>query len=439
MKKITIIILSITCAFTACKKDDKSLFEQTPDQRLNQTLEAYQSQLSGAANGWKGLITVDSGKGNTYSFYFKFNPTNRVTMYADFDSATAVTPVESSYRIKALQQPSLIFDTYSYVHLLSDPNEAVNGGIRGAGLISDFEFAFESSTTDTIKLFGRFNGSRAVLIRATPEEATAYITGRLGSSLQFTNISKILNYWKRITIGGIDYEVIVNGSTRSISFNWLDASGNLRTYSTTFYYTINGVVLNSPLVNGSQTVTGFSNIVWNPTASTLSVSINNVSTTFTGAIRPLKTDLTAPRRWWQYAVDNGNDYWISANGFHVNGVDDAFGVRSLVSGGNIYYYLAYWPKYAANNDFFGPIFLNAARTGLTLVYGTAPAIPTFTTDGRAIFSQLTSYGTYPTTGPAALSRTQLYNSSGYYFVQTSPTSYDMVSALDAKTWITWEM
>ncbi len=442
MKKIIIIILSITCAFTACKKDDKFLFEQTPDQRLNQTLEAYQSQLSGAANGWKGLITVDSGKGNTYSFYFKFNASNRVTMYADFDSATAITAMESSYRIKALQQPSLIFDTYSYVHLLADPNPSVNGGPTGAGLISDFEFAFDSSTTDTIKLTGRFNGSKAVLIRATAQEATAYSTGRLGSSLLFNNISKILNYWKRITIGGIEYEVIVNTSTRTIGFNWLDASGNLRTFSTTFYFTINGIVLNSPLINGSQTVIGFNNIGWDATTSTLSVSVNNVSTTFTGAIRPLKTDLTAPQRWWQYAVDNGNDYWISINGFHVNGVDDAFGVRSLVSGANTYYYMIYWPKYQGSTvyDLFAPLFLNRTANQLTLAYGTAPKQPiTFTTDGRAIFSQYGNLGTYPTTGPAVLSRTQLYNSSGYYFVQTSPTSYDMVSALDAKAWITWEM
>jgi hypothetical protein len=438
MKKITILLLSITCAFTACKKDDKSLFDQSPDQRLNKTLEAYQSQLAGAANGWKGFITVDSGKGNTYSFYFKFNPSNRVTMYADFDSATAVTPMESSYRIKALQQPSLIFDTYSYVHLLADPNPSVNGGATGAGLGSDFEFAIESASTDTVKLTGRFNGSKAVLIRATAPEATAFNNRGLGNSLLFNNISRILTYWKRVTIGGVEYEVNFNGATRTISFNWLDASGNVRTFRTGYYYTINGVVLNNPLLSGNQTITGFNNIVWNPATSTLNVSVNNVSVTFTEAIKPLKTDLTAPKRWYDYAVNNANGYWISIDGFHANGVDDAFNINSLVSGANTYYFLIYWPKYAANNDFFGPIFLNAAQTNLTLVYGTAPAIPTFTSDGRAIFTQLGNYGTHPTTGPAGLSRNQLYSSSGYYFVQTSPTSYDMVSALDAKTWITWE-
>jgi len=38
---------------------------------------------------------------STYSFYFKFNNANRVVMLSDFDSLSAVTPKESSYRLKA--------------------------------------------------------------------------------------------------------------------------------------------------------------------------------------------------------------------------------------------------------------------------------------------------------------------------------------------------
>ena len=45
---------------------------------------------------------------------------------------------------------------------------------------------------------------------------------------------------------------------------------------------------------------------------------------------------------------------------------------------------------------------------------------------------------YPSTGPAGLSRTQLLIPQGYYFIQTGPADYDMVSALDAKAWISWQ-
>src|ERR1051325_9904402 len=101
-------------------------------------------------------------------------------------------------------------------------------------------------------------------------------------------------------------------------------------------------------------------------------------------------------------MESNNSYWISINGFHVNGVDDAFGIRSVVSGTNSYYFLLYWPAYATGNDFFGPVFIDAARTSLSLFYGTAPkGPPTFTADGRAVFVELGTYGPYPTTGPAA--------------------------------------
>jgi hypothetical protein len=67
-----------------------------------------------------------------------------------------------------LQQPSLIFDTYSYLHLLADPDPNVNGGRVGAGLSSDFEFYVDSTVADTMKLVGRFNGSKAILTKGKP-------------------------------------------------------------------------------------------------------------------------------------------------------------------------------------------------------------------------------------------------------------------------------
>ncbi|MCW3088954.1 MAG: hypothetical protein JWP81_23 [Ferruginibacter sp.] len=435
MKKALVIVFMIAAVISSCKKDDKSVFDKTADERLNDKIAAYQSQLSGAQNGWKGLIKVDSGKGAYYSFYFKFNDANRVVMLSDFDSTSAVTPKESSYRLKALQQPSLLFDTYSYLHVLSDPDETVNGGSRGAGLLSDFEFYFDSTTTDTIRLVGRFNGSKLTLVRATKAEGDAYNSGQLAAGLY---INKILTYFKRLTIGTRLYDVKIDAVNRRFIFSWLDASGNLVTFATGYYFTAGGVVFTTSLVNGTQTITGFSNIAWNASTETISLTASGTAATITGIVTPLKVDVGAPKRWWDYAVNNNNDYWISQQGFHVNGVDDAFGIQQLTSGTSTYYYMIYWPKFAATNDFFGPIFLNAAQTSLVLAYGAAPAIPTFTSDGRAIFVQLSPYGPYPSTGPAALSRSLLFNTSGYYFVQTSATTYDMVSASNGKSWISWE-
>ncbi|MBD0288281.1 MAG: DUF4302 domain-containing protein [Flavisolibacter sp.] len=433
-------------AFASCKKEDKTAFDQSPDERINATLSKYQTLLSAAPYGWKGVVQPTGG--GAYSFYFKFNDANRVVMYSDFDATTAVTPGESSYRLKALQQPSLIFDTYSYLHLLSDPNEATDniesnvnglrGGTLGQGLLSDFEFAIDTATADSIKLTGRQHGTRAFLVKATQQEATAYNNRQLATALlQLQNLNKILYYFKRLTIGGKVYDVSINDNTKTIAFTWVDGSGRIRTFNTYYYYTVNGIQFVTPFNDGTQTITGFTGINWNATGNTFSVTVNNNAGTLAGVNNPIAVDKEAPGRWWNYAVANGNDYWISVDGFHVNGVDDAFNIKSLKNGTWSYRYLIYWPQYGTNYDALAPVFVNATGD-LSLFYGTASRSPSITADGRAIFRELTTLGTHPTSGPAALTRNQLYNASGYYFVQTSEFSYDMVSAADVRIWITWK-
>jgi hypothetical protein len=459
MKRNFLALVLMTVTFTACKKDYDNVFDKSPDERINEALASYNTVLTGAENGWKAFIKTDSGKGSTYSFYFKFSADNRVNMFSDFDSASAVKSQQTSYRLKAQQQPTLIFDTYSYVHVLADPNESVflgdnyilfadvnlsQGGQIGQGLLSDFEFIFDNSRikSDTVELTGKVHNTRLIMVKATKAEEDAYNSGQLNLGL---SINKILTYFKRLTIGAQSYDVTIDPLTRQFTFSWVDAGGNLKTFSTGYYFVVGGIIFTNPFVDGGLTISGFTNVTWNPSTETVSLTASdNTPATIKGIVVPVRVDVGAPRRWYQYAINNGASYWAALTGFHVNGVDDAFGARSLKVGDSSFYYFIYWPKVTASNDFFGPVFIDAAQTGVDLFYGTAPGIPTFTSDGRAIFSPhpTRDYGPpnflpYPTSGPAAQTRALLYNSSGYYFVQTSETTYDMVSAQDGKSWITW--
>jgi hypothetical protein len=456
MKRIFLLLSVISVAFSACKKNYDHAFDKSPDERINAAIASYESTLTGAENGWKALIKTDSGRGSTFSFYFKFLPNNRVRMFSDFDSTSAVTLQETSYRLKAEQQPTLIFDTYSYVHVLADPNEGVvltptfvlfsdvnlsQGGQIGQGLLSDFEFIFDNEKikSDTIEITGKVHNTKLLLVKATKAEEDAYNSGQLIAGLY---INRILTYFKRLTIGTQLYDVTIDPLNRQFTFSWADASGNLQTFTTKYYFVAGGIVFITPFVNGGQTITGLDNITWNAAAQTVNLTVNNSAATIKEIVVPLKVDIGAPGRWYNYAINNGGLYWVSLNGFHVNGVDDAFGIRSLTQGDSSFYYLIYWPKVTSSNDFFGPAFLDPAQTAIDLFYGTAPKTPTLTSDGRAIFTALGDYGppnflTYPTTGAAAQTKNLLYNSSGYYFVQTSETSYDMVSAQNGKSWITW--
>ena len=436
MRKITLYILAATIGFYGCNKKSDNAFSASPDERINDTLAAYQSALTGAQYGWKGLIYPTGLKGGVVGFYFKFSDNNRVEMFSDFDATSAVTPMTASYRLKALQQPALLFDTYSYVHVLADPDAAANGGNYGSGLVSDFEFAINGIVGDTVKLTGRFNGSKAFLIKATQQEAQNYYDKKYGNRL-FSNISKYITYFKRLVVGSSQYEIQVNQSTRTITFTWVDSSGNIHTFTTGYYYTADGIALSPAFTDGTTTISSFNNIAWNATTTTLSFTVNGSASSIVGSGQPIKIDLDAPRRWWQYALDQGG-YWISTQGFHVNGVDDAYGITQTTN----FYFMLYWPQYGTSGgityDVVGNVKL--VNNALSLPYGLGYRPPSFTTDGRVSFPYLGQLGTVPASDSVAVAKTriQFSETSGYYLVRLDSTTYDMVSAKDGKAWISWQ-
>jgi len=439
MKKYIIYLLILTTSI-ACHKD-KGAFDKDVDDRINEQLSNYQSLITGSANGW--TATLITKLGYTYSFYFRFNESNRVFMYSDFDTTTAGVGKESSYRLKSLQQPCLLFDTYSYVHMLADPDASVNGGYYGGGLLSDFEFSIDTCTTDSIRLTGRFNGSTAILRKASASDRAAWENKQVRNNLVgLSNLGKILNYFKRLSYNGTEYEIQINTIYKTALITWKDAAGTTHTVTTPYFISAAGVEFPTPVVNGSTTITGFAITGFNTTTNTLQVRVNNTDATIAGAIRPVNPDVQAARRWWQWGAA-AQSYWYSWNGFHVDGVDDAFNVKSLKTDTSRFYYVTYWPGIQPGSgssfDALIPFYYLPAIDDIDFNYGTAPK-PTFQSDGRVTFSLLgdLTIGPYPTTGPAFKTKEQLFSTNGYWFVQTSENSYDMVSAKDAKAWITWE-
>jgi hypothetical protein len=440
MKKYLIgLVILVSAGMSSCKKvDNPSVFDQTADQRLTAALAAYEAKLAGATDGWKGALTTNTG--GIYTFYFKFNNSNRVQMLSSFDSSSAVTFKESSYRLKALQQPSLLFDTYSYIHVLSDPNNAISGGSGNVGLISDFEFYFEdtASTADKITLVGRFNGSSLVLTRATAAEATAFTTGQLAAGLQ---LNKIQTYFQRIVINGTD-STDVHIDALKVTLAGVDAQGNLLDASkkASYFLTLGGLGLTKAIPVGTKTMTEISNVTYSTTTGFVSATIGGQPAVIKPVAIPLKVDLGAPARWLTWTKNSV--YVKSPNGFHQNGVEDAFSLKTTIP---FYSYVRYDPLASPPYDAF--------RVLVTLPTGLAafgPAVtPTFPTDGRVLFPNSgLGFGaaSAPTSGTALANynkfRNQVWQAQGYYAVQTTAgstnvTTYDLVSVADSKTWISW--
>ncbi|SFE06478.1 protein of unknown function [Chitinophaga sp. CF118] len=421
-KNLLLYILLITATFSSCTRKDDFVFDQSPDERINKILAEYSSALTGSEYGWRGFVYPSGIPGTPFGFYFKFDTANRVQMFSDFDSLSAVTVKESSYRLKALQQPSLLFDTYSYIHVLCDPDASNNGGTYGVGLYSDFEFAIDGIYGDTIKLTGRLHGSKAVLVKATSQEAQDYYEKK--RNWEFNNISRFLTYFKQLTAGGSTYDMYVDKTFRRIQFVWPTTDGT-KTFNTAYYHTSNGIALTTPFSDGKQNISAFENITWDAPGQALKFKVNNADATINGVIKPLVVDNTAGKRWWNYVADIGS-YWVSLDGFHVDGVDDAYGIKNTPG----FQFMFYYPNWNTNLD-AGAVFTSSAfGPGLTA---------RFNTNGTVVFTNTATIGTTPASATTAVTNiTNKYTEpTGFYFVQTGELSYDMVNAKDARSWITW--
>ncbi len=442
MKKFLIILIAAV-SICSCRRDfDETIFGESPDQRLTKTLDSLQARLVGQ-QVWIGLLTT--GDGTKATFFFRFNDSNRVMMASEAVTDGELVKV-SSYRLKALQQPALIFDTYSYLHIFANPAGSVNGGTNGVGLQSDFEFAYDPSAdnTDSIVLTGRMHNSRLVLIPTAPEDGNVFTTNGLQDSFVFDSLStRYLNYFKRFTLGGNTYELVVNRRKKAIKLAWMEGG----TYKEATSYYVNtpsgNLELLHPVTAIGQRISSFKGMQWDNAAVLLSFTINGERVTPVGFTRPLQAELAAPRRWWERSKSS---YWRSAKGFRVNGVDDAYRISSQPAFNHVMY-AGEWARPASGpRDVFGYVRDNAQAYF-------APAVispPEFTNDGRIVFRRVAVaggdpgsynyYGTLP--GQVGVNATiasliKLENAQGYYLVQIIDT-YDMVDAVNATSWINWE-
>ena len=433
MKKNLLYILLLSIAFGSCKKDPTEPLIGNTDERLSATLAEYQAQLVSAQFGWKGYLLTDNETPAT--FLFNFNDKNRITMAADYRTTSA----ESSYRLKALQKPTLLFDSYSTLHLIADPTSSVFGGTTAAGYYSDFEFAFLSSSTDTIKLEGTFNKSKLILIRSKSAAESSAIFTVLNNVA--ATASKIRTYFKRTTIGGIECEVKWDPAAQILAFSYLD-NGNLKTVTSHYYVSGPLVTLYEPLVIGTTTVKQISDVVYDAAALAVSGNINGSAIQIKEAITPLKLDVGAAQRWYNQMFANSNGTWVSDKAFHANGVDDFCNFKNVAG------YQTLW--------YAGPTVFGGTSEGLIAFVNNALGAPYALSrnpfginSGIARFTLGTNAGTFTGTTAIAQAMTAargilyggatLGSAQDWYLIPTSDTgkNYDMVRVSDAQAWISW--
>jgi hypothetical protein len=430
MKKLVHLAWLLLLLLTACQKhEDEVAPGDLPDARLNKVLSDYKAQLTSTPYGWKGVLKTS--RGERYNFLFTFSPEGRVTTASDINVTTTAL-LESSYRLKAMQRPTLLFDTYSYLHILADPDPAANGGVEGQGKFADFEFYFESATAETITLTGQHQGSELVLTKATQAEAANHINNIVAQATALAALNTFTTYFKRLTIGSKAYDIQVNSANRTMVFTYFTGE-TANTFMTGFSYTNEGVLLNEPFSHEGLTITLLKGLQFNSGSRQLDLTIDNVAATVQEAARPVKVDVQGARNFLSTAI--GDDYWVGETGFTVNGVLDALNFSQIPN----FAFLALWPKFGTSGttryDLLAFVKINAAGTGLEVAYGPA-ATSRVTADGRMVYTLLGLLGTVPPAEmPAVTAAQQIWTEPQGFFVVTYGANIDLVSAKDGKTWL----
>lgn len=272
----------------ACKKDQELIDGLRPEERVAADLEKYRTELVNSSNGWVAYLSTTL-VGGGYSFYMSFDKENKVIMRADYNSDIALESEQSTYRVKQVMAPSIIFDTYNLLHLLQDPDPSFFDGDYAVGYGSDFEFEIREQVGDTIKLVGKKRNTPLILVKATAEQKAFYTSDQFSESIEgitsylidhpFTYIPDPKDSNKKI-------QVSINTEVRSRSFSLISVNGTeIITNSGIFSFSDGGVRLNNPIKNGDET---YIQVFWDKDAKKLFlVSANGTKTEILSSSTPI--------------------------------------------------------------------------------------------------------------------------------------------------------
>ena len=249
MKKIFTYILFAQLIFLSCKKSEvEPIFEESANKRVTTVLDSYKKQLVGSEFGWKGVYYPDGGNAGGYTFYLKFDAMGKVSMYSDIDGFTYFPTgydkaFETTYQVKAQQTPTLVFDSYSYLTELVNPDYN-----SGTGQKADLELGFQSVTADKITLVGNVNKTQMILTKLTKVESDILTKGGLASV--FNGTFDFINTPKFIVLTfptGEKTDVAIDLAAKQLALYFVNAKNEPDLVSSAFSITATGIQLKDPI------------------------------------------------------------------------------------------------------------------------------------------------------------------------------------------------
>lgn len=242
-----LLIATFAMLFASCTSEVDDVFDKPSALRIEEAMKTYNDVLKAPANGWRMEYYGDTKYGG-YNMFVKFNNDNTVTVanevYGPGERAT------SHYKLEQSAGVVLSFDEFNELfHFFSDPDNVLDIGADGEGMLGDLEFRILKCTADSVILKGKKHGSRIVMTPFSGDWDT-YIDDVLSSEEDMAFAS----YY--YIVGGTD-TATVTANYRQLTFNYTDADGAAKKVDVPYIVQPNALHLYEPIEIMGETITDF--------------------------------------------------------------------------------------------------------------------------------------------------------------------------------------
>lgn len=172
-------MLVLTTGLVGCR-EDKPIFDKTPDERLLDTENRVVSLLASGEHGWAlQLLAGENARYGGFTCVMKFNDKGEVLASSELEmerKTKSLRYFKSLYSIARDRSTTIQFNTFNEaIHKFSSPNVGFGAG-PGKGLEADFNFLIQKVSEDgnLIELIGEKRRTPARLVRLT-KPADQYI------------------------------------------------------------------------------------------------------------------------------------------------------------------------------------------------------------------------------------------------------------------------
>lgn len=167
--KYLFIGLAVASLFSACSRDEESLFDKSAAERAQWTLDNAKQVLISQQNGWEMLYFANR-ESRGYNVVVKFHENGKVVATANnaLTTQNQILTDSSTWLVKNDYGPIISFDTYNEVlHAWADPDPTPEKESKdytvGDGYLGDYEFLLLEANANRVVLKGKKHAAYTIL------------------------------------------------------------------------------------------------------------------------------------------------------------------------------------------------------------------------------------------------------------------------------------